>query len=198
VRSECNAAINHQNHCGHRFCLHNRPASNDPSWQLLSVSPFLEISMSDVPTTFDKNVRAAKGSFTHVPDGPTPAQVSPIRADIEQATAPHTNEFSRAVRMVNSNLASHGNDELPREHADMYIRDTQRVENGEISRTTAFVNSAIQHAREGNAVGFVANAGGALVAGQIDARDQKLGRNMGDGGLSNAPRSKTDGGCKVM
>jgi hypothetical protein len=117
------------------------------------------------------------GALTQVAGGPTPAEVSSTRQAVDEGTRDHRNEFSQAVNGVNRNFASHRNDELPAAHGEQYIHDGAAVERGEMSRATAFFNSAAAHADDGNPTGVAFNFAGAFFGGAIDAAKRSTGKD---------------------
>ncbi|MCD4506945.1 hypothetical protein LQR30_23020, partial [Chromobacterium piscinae] len=106
------------------------------------------------------------------------ASVSPEREYLDKEVRDLDNEFAKMVNGVNRNMASYGEDPLPKWKAKAYARDAKKVEEGKISRAGAFSSSASGWLIEGNIVGIVMNTGGALFAGVIDHREHVTGRSM--------------------
>ncbi|MDU9392469.1 RHS repeat-associated core domain-containing protein [Pseudomonas sp. zfem002] len=119
-------------------------------------------------------VSLTRGSSTAPP---SPARAH-LREGLEQLQTPAP--FTRAVRGVNDNMISHGHGNLPIRQADAYIERVNRVETGQISNTTAHLQSASGWARVEGAegrVGMLMNtAAGFLSGGSTDGPERQTGR----------------------
>ncbi|QBX68329.1 RHS repeat-associated core domain-containing protein [Serratia quinivorans] len=118
-------------------------------------------------------------SFTR---GSTPMSSSPLpRQQLNIALGSSTDgeqSFTRLLRGVNSNLASHNDIGLTSAHAQRYAEISRQVENRSISNTTAHLYAASEWTKQktgAGVVGTVFNGAGALFSGLIDAAIRKRG-----------------------
>jgi len=118
---------------------------------------------------------------------PSDKPMSPARQHVENVTnnLGSSQPFNKRLSSVNQNLASHGNDSLPDEHALKYGQLAKQVDSGELSNTAAHVDSVdiwgqkfITDRRPSGVVGVVFNAGGALISGTHDHALQKTGKAL--------------------
>jgi RHS repeat-associated protein len=93
--------------------------------------------------------------------------------------------FVQKLEAVNTNLISHGNKNLPMEHAFKYEKLVQQVSSGEMSNTGAHASATSMWAekyfndrRPSGVVGVIFNAGGTLVSGAQDHALQKTGKAL--------------------
>jgi RHS repeat-associated protein len=118
----------------------------------------------------------------------TPEPMSRARQHLQQVVSkvPDPQPFVKRLGAVNTNLASHGNDSLPMEHAIKYEKLVQQVSSGGLSNTGAHVESAImwaekytQDRRPSGVVGVLFNGvGGTLLSGVQDHALQKTGKAL--------------------
>ncbi|MGO3987951.1 hypothetical protein ABI582_26700 [Pseudomonas sp. SAS7] len=89
--------------------------------------------------------------------------------------------FLEKLAKVNSNLASHGDASLSREHAQAYVEIGQRTRSGSLSNTSAHLQAGLEWMKEQGAprlVGTFFNLGGALAAGAEDHALLKTGKSL--------------------
>ncbi|RQQ46043.1 hypothetical protein [Burkholderia stagnalis] len=93
--------------------------------------------------------------------------------------------FTQAVAMVNQNLASHGDTNLPAYKQQRYAEDTAATQSGDMSNAGAFARSAFDWGARFSATrdpaaltGAAFNAAGSIVAGSHDATAYKTGRAL--------------------
>ncbi|RQQ58200.1 hypothetical protein DF021_36650 [Burkholderia stagnalis] len=93
--------------------------------------------------------------------------------------------FTQAVAMVNQNLASHGDTNLPAYKQQRYAEDTAATQSGDMSNAGAFARSAFDWGKRFSATrdpaaltGAAFNAAGSIVAGSHDATAYKTGRAL--------------------
>ena len=87
--------------------------------------------------------------------------------------------FVRALMGVNLNLDTHNDSNLTQLQADNYASISSKVQNGELSNTSAHLQAARSWVKIGGhsgVVGALMNVSGALVSGVIDHAEYKLGK----------------------
>jgi hypothetical protein len=114
--------------------------------------------------------------------------MSPARQYVEKVTSEVNNPqpFVQRLGSVNANLASHGSDTLPQDHALKYGKLVEQVSSGELSNTAAHASSAVMWAekfakdrRPSGVVGVIFNGvGGTLLSGVQDHGLQKTGKAL--------------------
>jgi RHS repeat-associated protein len=119
---------------------------------------------------------------------PTIKPMSPEREHVDKVVSNvfDPQPFVQRLGSVNANLASHGNDTLPMEHALRYEKLVKKVSSGELSNTGAHVASAtmwaekyVKDRRPSGVVGVVFNGfGGTLLSGVQDHALQKTGKAL--------------------
>lgn len=136
--------------------------------------------MDDKRSYFDNFAEKVRSTtiYRSFAESPSPKPLQGSRKDLDNhlQSNSRTQPFTQAVGLINHNLGSWGDTNLPPSKAKNYMDLTRQVEQRKFSNSYAFLNSSFNWAKEGNPTGAVMNFLGGMLAGGYDAAQEKRER----------------------